>query len=1044
MRRLGIRYLRFVFIAVLAVLSAGVWAQGPRSDHSPRSTVRQAERLVLHKPIARESGAGQTDTFTVQVDAGQFARVVAEQKGVDVRLRVVAPQGAAVLTAARSNGAWGPNSASWIAAQSGTYTVRVFRSKVSPQRGRYQIELRDLRQPSPDDEYRVEAERRLFAAEIELETGDKEKQLKAIEEFKEVTSLWRALNDTYEVAHGLNLTGKAYWGLGDAAGALDFHKQALPLFRALEDRDGEGLTLVCMGNDTWRLGQEQQALAYYEKAQHLYRLVGDRANEANVLTNIGMVYSDLGEDEKALGNLKKALLLDRAVGNPRGEAPTLGNIGSLYFELGETRKALDFFALSLPLFHSLQDRLDENRTLLNIGAAYWELGDNEKALHYYERALPIERSLGDRDGEEKTLSNMGDVYARLGEHQKALDHHNQALLIERASQNRRDEASTLESLGRDYSAMGNEPNALDLYYQALRLARAVSDMSMQAVVLSDLMEHWSRENLPGLGIFFGKEAVNQYQDLRRDIENLDPQLQRSYIGKANSSYRSLIDLLITQSRLPEAEQILSLLKGQEYFNYVKRDAGTGIIEGHANLNREEAEWDRQYRQVADQLAAASNERVDLLSKAERSPEENSRLDQLEKDTAADNAAFNRFFEELARGFGNQGPQSLDAEQMPETQRMTEDLRELPEGTLAVYTLVDRNEFRAILRTPGEQKAYEYPIGQADLNRKVLAFRQTLKDPHADPRPIAKQLYDILVGPMAEDLRRAHGRTLMWSLDGVLRYVPVAALYDGRQYLIEQYRVSVMTLASNVQLGDRPDTRWRAAGFGVTKSYQGLPPLPLVSDELADIIATKPGDRGVLPGKIILDQAFTKEAMRQVLDEGYPVVHIASHFRFEPGNVSQSYLLLGDGSHLSLSELKGSVHFFAGVQLLTLSACDTGMSDGAEVEGLGTLAEIQGAKAVIASLWPVVDSSTKTLMQKFYRIRESSPEITKLEALRDAQLELMGRKLKSAENATTAGPATLAHVQPKLSSGPGPFPFNPKFPYAHPYYWAPFVLMGNWL
>jgi CHAT domain-containing protein/Tfp pilus assembly protein PilF len=1026
------------------LLILGARAQVKQREPAPGVLVRRAGKLVLHTPVERELAAGQLDEFTIEAGAGKFARVVAEQKGVDVRVRIVAPQGKVLVTAARSNGAWGPNAASWIATESGIYKIRVFESNLSSQTGHYRIDLTDLRQPTQSDRLRIEAESRLFAAETELETGDKEKQLGAIQEFGRVASLWRELKDGYEEAHSLDLTGKAYWGLGDPREALDFHNQALPLFRALGDRDGEGLTLMCIGNDYSRLGEERQALEYYEEAQSLYRSVGDRANQANTLTNIGMVYSDIGEDQKALQNFKQALLLDRAMGNRRGEAATLGNIGSLYFDLGKMNSALDSFTRALSLFRALQDRLDQDRTLVNIGASYWELGETQEALQYYEQALPIERSLGDRDGEEKTLSNMGDLYARMGDNLKALDDHNQALIVERASQNRKDEASTLESLGQDYSAIGENEKALGFYYQALRLARAVSDPSMQALLLGNLMEHWRRENNPGLGIFFGKEAVNQYQDLRRNIEDLDPQLQRSYLATVTKTYRSLTDELIAQGRLAEAEQIVSLLKTQEYFDYIRPDAAEGAIEGHSNLNPEEAEWDRRYGEVADRLAAAANERVILLAKNAPTPEEARRLAQLEKELAADDEAFNLFFAELVQHFSDKPATALGAEQMPETQGMTEDLRELPAGTVAIYTLVGRDRFRSILRTPGGQKAYEYPIHEADLNRKVLAFRQAVKDPLVDPRPIAEQLYEIIVAPMAEDLREANAQTLMWSLDGVLRYLPLAALYDGKQYLIENYRVSVMTLASNTRLKDRPETEWKAAGFGVTKSYQGLPPLPLVSDELESIIATRPGDRGVLPGKIMLNEAFTKEAMRQVLLEGYPVVHIASHFRFQPGNVAQSYLLLGDGSHLSLSELKGSRNFFGNVELLTLSACDTGMSDGTEVEGFGALAEFQGAKAVIASLWPVTDSSTKILMQRFYRIRESTPGITKLEALREAQRELIDHSARSAESAAPVHAQTTAREASTPSPAKPRFPVNSRSPYAHPYYWAPFFLMGNWL
>jgi CHAT domain-containing protein len=111
------------------------------------------------------------------------------------------------------------------------------------------------------------------------------------------------------------------------------------------------------------------------------------------------------------------------------------------------------------------------------------------------------------------------------------------------------------------------------------------------------------------------------------------------------------------------------------------------------------------------------------------------------------------------------------------------------------------------------------------------------------------------------------------------------------------------------------------------------------------------------GEIKIDDQFTRDAMRETLLKRYPVVHIATHFRFEPGNETQSFLLLGDGAHLNMAELKTSANLFGGVQLLTLSACNTGVGDGTEVEGFGTLAQRQGAKAVIASLWPVMDDST---------------------------------------------------------------------------------------
>ena len=324
--------------------------------------------------------------------------------------------------------------------------------------------------------------------------------------------------------------------------------------------------------------------------------------------------------------------------------------------------------------------------------------------------------------------------------------------------------------------------------------------------------------------------------------------------------------------------------------------------------------------------------------------------------------------------------------------MMEDLRDLPQGTVAIYALIGGDKFRSILVTPNVQKAYEYPIAVADLNHKVLEFRQVVQNPQRDPRPLAEGLYKILLGNMANDLRQANAKTLMFSLDGVLRYLPIAALFDGEQYLVEKFGITVFTPASNARLKDQPSKQWRAAGFGVTKGFQGSTALPGVGSKLTRIISKKDGDGGILGGEIKLDDEFTEDAMRVALRKRYPVVHIASHFRFQPGNETQSYLLLGDGSHLSLSQLKALPNLFGGVELLTLSACNTGVGDtngnGKEVEGLGVLAQRKGAKAVVASLWPVADVSTSLLMQEFYRIRETSIGTTKLEALREAQLELL--------------------------------------------------------
>ena len=183
----------------------------------------------------------------------------------------------------------------------------------------------------------------------------------------------------------------------------------------------------------------------------------------------------------------------------------------------------------------------------------------------------------------------------------------------------------------------------------------------------------------------------------------------------------------------------------------------------------------------------------------------------------------------------------------------------------------------------------------------------------------------------------------------------------------------------------------------------------------------------------MDEEFTDGSFREALRQRYPVVHIASHFAFKPGDETDSFLLLGDGSRLPLSKIKTSTNLFGGVDLLTLSACDTATggagSDGREVEGFGVLAQRQGAKAVMASLWPVADASTRLLMQEFYKLRGEGQGMTKAEALRRAQVEL----LRGADAQTASGERRGLSVTGNATAAR----------FSHPYFWAPFILIGNW-
>lgn len=278
------------------------------------------------------------------------------------------------------------------------------------------------------------------------------------------------------------------------------------------------------------------------------------------------------------------------------------------------------------------------------------------------------------------------------------------------------------------------------------------------------------------------------------------------------------------------------------------------------------------------------------------------------------------------------------------------------------------------------------------------------------------------------------------------------MFDGERYPIERYALSEHTDAARESLTSRPGRSWRVAGLGVTKAHEGFAALPAVKQELTGLVRSegaqaakrdaKGNAGGILPGIVKLDEAFNAESLRGALREHFAVVHIASHFKFDPAGEGASFLLLGDGKRLSLEALRKEGYRFADVDLLTLSACETAVggvrdANGREIEGFGAMAQKQGAKGVMATLWPVADHSTGELMQRFYREREAR-QLSKAEALRQAQLALL-----RGEGVSKPSEAQVREEGKRLRP-PGAYIPNLSAPYAHPYYWAPFVLMGNWL
>jgi CHAT domain-containing protein len=537
-----------------------------------------------------------------------------------------------------------------------------------------------------------------------------------------------------------------------------------------------------------------------------------------------------------------------------------------------------------------------------------------------------------------------------------------------------------------------------------------------------------RQQQPALATFYGKQAVNLLQQVRGNIQGLDKGLQSSFLASKGDYYHDLADLLIAQGRLPEAEQVLDLLKQQEYRDYTRGNQANVL--GALTLTPVELQAQEDYQASTAQIVVLGQEWADLRKISKRTAAQDARLKVVSDQINAANAGLSDYYARLYTllGEGSDANKQV-ADVKGNVSALKQALAKMPH-TVALYTMMSKDGYRVIVITGSTQVAREYAIPQAELNQKVAALAAALEDYQNDAKAPALELYKILMGPVENDLGQAEADTLVWSLDGVLRYVPMAALFDGKQYMVEKYKMVTITPVSIPLLGDTPDvSRLSVVGMGISQQYQtDLPELPSVVSELDHVVRDPQvkGAVGVLPGQVLLNDAVTEKAMEDALAGQHAVVHIASHFVFYPGDDQQSYLLLADGTtkdkafHLTVGDFNDNQNLtLTDTELLTLSACQTGIggvaSNGREVDGLGTTAQVKGAKAVISTLWDVADDSTGELMANFYRRwAGGGGKVEKVEALRQSQLDLLlgtGRKGGSQ--------------------------------FANPYYWAPFVLMGNW-
>jgi CHAT domain-containing protein/tetratricopeptide (TPR) repeat protein len=863
---------------------------------------------------------------------------------------------------------------------------------------------------------------------------------------REVVDQAQRLEEPLLQAQALNTLALAERRLARFRESLDTARWARVLAQTLSAPGLEAESLKNTGAAHQAQGAFDEADTAYGRALDLALQAGDLDLQAEVLNNLGGLKRARASYAGAERSYLASLALRERLGDLRGEGKVRGNLCLLYQNLGDLERALDECERSATLARRSGDRGLEANNRNNLGAIHRARGDDDRARAEYERSLALKRGLGDRAGEARALSNLGDIHGRRGDGLAALACYQESLRIKEAIGDYPGQSAVLQNLGVLYLDQGRVEEARGAFERSLALQSTLGQPELIWRAYDGLGRAWQARQHRALAIFFGKQAVNTLQAVRADIRGLEPALQRAFLQDKAGAYRRLSDLLIEEGRLLEAQQVLTMLKEEEYFDFIRRRAADDPRETRVALTRLEVEWRARYDAVAGRLVELGGEYHALRERGGLDPPEAARLAELDAGLRAAREAHRAFLAELQAELvaaGGRRALELGEKDLRSLGAVQALLGRIGRRAVLLHYLVRGDGVRIIVTGPDPSIPpvhREARVASEELNRLLKGARDRLQDPHSDPIPELNALYRLLLAPVEADLAAYDPEVLMVSLDQALRYLPYAALYDGSRYLVERYALAMYTAAARGALAVAPAGQWRAAGLGRSAAADGFDPLPAVPRELDAIVREGEADPlGVLPGETYLDKAFTEDRLSAVLRDGFNVVHLASHFRFEPGNEDDSFLVLGGGGPLTVGELQRGDYPFAGVDLLTLSACETALggeaADGSEVESFGALAQRQGAASVMATLWRVADESTAVFMARFYEHREARRE-TKAEALRQTQIALL-RGVVGGAGTVGRGQVLARSTEPPERPGAGPR-------YSHPFFWAPFVLMGNWL
>ena len=850
--------------------------------------------------------------------------------------------------------------------------------------------------------------------------------------------------------------------------------------------------LVQQAEDYYQAGQISEAIALWQQAAAFYNTEGDSINQSLVLSFLATAFADLGQWKPANGAINQAISLLNTKNltsnsnNSQILAQVLTTQGNLQLAQGKATAALETWQQAEVTYRKANDTSGILGSQINQARAILAQGLYRRATTLLTQ---VEQSLHNQaDSRLKVtgLRNLGKVFRLVGNLAQSRTILEQSLAIaeklpDKTPQSASDLSGILLSLGNTTRAQAETDTALAFYQRAATIAPSLTAKTQIQLVQLSLLVEANRQ----------ADAQSLLPQIQSQLAKLPPSRLAAYarINLAQSSIK--MSSKVTREALPPnlfntSAQELATAIGQV------RSIGDSRAESYAlgtlgSLYEITQQWDsaktltQQALSLAQSISApdiayqwqwqlgrifcqgtqpcTATGRQNATSAYAEAVK---MLQSLRTDLVAVNQdvqfSFRESVEPVYRQFVElllQSQDNLPAQENPVTQKAVfvksiplqsqanvpsqENLsqaREVIEAlqlaeldnffreacinarpvkidqidpkAAVIYPIILPNQFAVILSLPNQPLHYhKTSLPQAEVEGILTQMRQALR-PTAfieDWLPVTQKVYDLLLRPVEGELAASGIKTLVFVPDGLLRSLPMAALHDGQRYLIEKYSV---VLTPGLQLLQPQPIEQLAVARGIgrikSSSWRNFSSLPNVAVEIHQIGAE-------IPSQVLLDQSFTNQAFQKQVDATpSPLVHLATHGQFS-SNAENTFILTWDG-RINVKQLDQLLRSREGkrnpIELLVLSACQTATGDKRAALGMAGVAVRSGARSTLASLWSVSDRSTAFLMIEFYR-ELGKPGITKAEALRHAQVALLHQ-----DN------------------------------YTSPYYWAPFVLLGNWL